>query len=511
MDHLTSRFRRTAKRDSPVSQNPSIPERQAARPSLIIETSPSSTRTTPPGSSYDAVLPQSPFRGFNQLHISRTTGQSPASAQSTVPNTMASLSPVNGTTIVSAAADKNRTAKEKCAANKTPQSHTPSEKPWLPPFLRVSDSTVLYRFQELIWLERLRTQRGAQDPSPYFRFARTLPPEAKALDRYVNIQPWANNRVHLAVPEGKLDYINASPIISPSPLRPSSRVPLKYIAMQGPKWNTVDHTWRMVAQLQSPVVIVMLTDTHEGQMEKCFPYFPITPQDDSIEVGETDEFEDGFRGRVDCISMEERQDGAVQMRKLNLHIDNGGEMTVWHLLYRKWPDFGVPKVEDYDSFYELMNISRELNTRASNPRIIHCSAGVGRTGTFIALETLLREVDDGAMDYLNPQMDGNNDDLVFRTVNALREQRRTMVQADSQYAFIYKVLRRRWMARHGLLEDATENERAYKRKYNRPPMGQPTVGQPRKTRRVQPRPQFVDNYSSDDSTQGGAPLGQMGN
>ncbi|KAJ8106387.1 hypothetical protein ONZ43_g7082 [Nemania bipapillata] len=363
---------------------------------------------------------------------------------------MSNLSPID------ASADRPKTPPRK------------AKKPQLPGFLKSSHHFPFFpdidsRFQELIWLERMRSQQCLQNPSPDFRFARALSPETRVLDRYANIQPWSNNRVRLPVPEGKLDYINASPIVSPSPLRPNTRPNFNYIAMQGPKSNTVEHTWRMIAQLKSPVVIVMLTDTHEGYMEKCYPYFPRESQTEGIEVGETDEFEDGFRARVQCVSLEERQDGAIQMRKLNLHVDGRGDMIVWHLLYRRWPDFGVPKVEDYESFFELMKLSRELNSSTANPRVIHCSAGVGRTGTFIALETLMREIDEGAMDHLDPERNDNDNDLVFRTVNHLREQRRTMVQADSQYVFIYKVLRRHWLERHGLLDDVTEMERASKR------------------------------------------------
>ncbi|KAI1743876.1 hypothetical protein F4680DRAFT_444572 [Xylaria scruposa] len=492
MDHLTSRFRRS-RRGSPVAStfpdsspaSPTLADAKSALPSLSITTTPA---TTPPGSSHTShsLLPKSPLRSFNHFRAVHKRARSPASLQTNVPSIMTNFSPVD---------------------SPTDQPQTPSEKArkQMPLFLKLSDANIESKFHELVWLERMRSQQGIQNPSPNFQFARVLSPETKILDRYANIQPWANNRVHLPVPEGKLDYINASPIVSPSPLRPNTRPSFNYIAMQGPKSNTVEHTWRMVAQLESPVVIVMLTDTHDGYMEKCYPYFPRDAHAEGIDVGETDEFEDGFRARVTCISTEERQDGAIQMRKLNLHVDGRSDITVWHLLYRRWPDFGVPKVEDYDSFFELMKLSRELNTNPTNPRIIHCSAGVGRTGTFITLETLMREIEEGAMDYLDPDENESNEDLVFKTVNRLREQRRTMVQADSQYAFIYKVLRRQWLERHGLLDDAAENERASKRNHTTP-LVKTTFGQVRRSRRVRPPPQPIDNDSSDDSSPGGAPL-----
>ncbi|KAF2966353.1 hypothetical protein GQX73_g7241 [Xylaria multiplex] len=457
MDHLTSRFRRN-KRDSPTtptSQDPSAvfpttadtKDTKPPLPSLSITTTP---LTTPPGSSNGShsLLPKSPLRSLNHFRTAHKRARSPALARINIPSIMSSLSPVDTPT------DEGMTPTEKAEKAKKPQ---------LPPFLKLSDTCIESRFHELTWRERWRSQQGLQNPSPNFQFARVLSPETKILDRYTNIQPWANNRVRLPVPEGKLDYINASPIASPSPLRPDTLPCFNYIAMQGPKVNTVEHTWRMVAQLKSPVVIVMLTDIYENYMEKCYPYFPgSVTQIQEIEVGETDEFGDGFRARVECVSQEERQDGAIQMRKMNLHVDGRGDITVWHLMYRRWPDFGVPKVEDYESFFELMKLSRELNSSTNNPRIIHCSAGVGRTGTFIALETLMREVDEGAMDDLDPTLNEEEHDLVFKTVNLLREQRRTMVQAESQYGLIYKVLRRQWLERHGL-DDTTENERASKR------------------------------------------------
>ncbi|RWA03039.1 hypothetical protein EKO27_g12067 [Xylaria grammica] len=429
MDHLTSRFRRN-KRESPTTPttqdpwpaSPTTADTKPALPSLSITTTP---LTTPPGSSNGShsLLPRSPLRSFNQFRAAHKRARSPAPAHINISGIMSSLSPVE---------------------TPTEELMTPTErakKPQIPPFLKLSEAKSLH---------------------PDFRFARVLSPETKVLDRYANIQPWANNRVRLPVPEGKLDYINASPIASPSPLRPDTLPCLNYIAMQGPKGNTVEHTWRMVSQLKSPAVIVMLTDICENYMEKCYPYFPGI-QAQEIEIGQTDEFGDGFHARVECVSQEEKQDGAIQMRKLNLHVDGRGDITVWHLLYRRWPDFGVPRVEDYSSFFELMKLSRDLNSSTDNPRIIHCSAGVGRTGTFIALETLLREIDEGAMDDVDAELSDDDDDLVFRTVNLLREQRRTMVQADSQYNFIYTVLRRRWLERHGLLDDATEHERAPKR------------------------------------------------
>lgn len=278
----------------------------------------------------------------------------------------------------------------------------------------------------------------------------------------MNIQPWANNRVKLQVPEGQLDYINASPIVV-NPLDPQARSPHRYIAMQGPKFGTMEHVWRMVLQqLQSPAVIVMLTETHEAGAEKCYQYFPRTV-DDEWELGEHDEFGDGFRATITCTELNEHADGAIEARKLVIRVPDQKDMTVWHLLYRKWPDFGVPVFEDVDSFFELMRLSREKNTNEENPRIVHCSAGVGRSGTFIALEHLMRELDSGDLDRFstaNATNEAEQEDIIYQTVDQLREQRRQMVQAESQYAFIYQVIRKLWLEKHGLTEEDFEEPAA---------------------------------------------------
>lgn len=500
------------------------------------------------------------------------------------------------------------------------------------------------KFCELTWRERNRLMQSITNPSPDFRWARVTGPHLKVLDRYMNVQPWHNNRIKLQVPEGHLDYINASPIeLPPSPCpadgRPgAAREPDRYIAMQGPKQASTDHVWRMVAeQLESPAVIVMLTETHEGHMEKCFPYFPRSADDPPLEVNKHDEFGDGFRATVRCEGLEETPAGdAIELRKLVMRIHSRPrqpatdptasptpstpssssdsedtkmtsptltrntpplptphththtttlppsssrspspssstspsqsphpphtppphpssspptseqypptEKTIYHFLYKKWPDFGVPLLSDLDSFFTLMRLSREKNKSPANPRIIHCSAGVGRSGTFVALEHLMRELEAGVLEDYDERvvareavvlggsgeegegeggslvagggmgggdavggggivgeggsaaaagggggagagwgasgagwgdgsrtpggsegcdspvlrLQGQGEDLVFETVDSLREQRRTMVQAESQYLFIYQVLRKLWLDKYG--EGAGEGE-----------------------------------------------------
>ncbi|KAH8757886.1 protein-tyrosine phosphatase-like protein [Diaporthe sp. PMI_573] len=418
-------------------------------------------------------------------------------------------------------------------------------KPEMPFFLSLSHEEVVATFHEIVWMERNRTMQSITHHSADVKWAQVTGDHLKKLDRYINIQPWENNRVRLRVPPGKVDYVNASPITLTftTPHQASEQqkrepggnegtvgedfsradAPANYIAMQGPKQTTMDHVWRMVVeQLESPAVIVMLTETHEANMEKCYPYFPKSPDEAPMEVNERDEFGDAFRARVHCEAIEQTEAGdAIELRKLVIRVlrdpehesgertDDGSlstkvgaspnakfplefeERIVWHFLYKKWPDFGVPALEDLDSFFTLMRLSREKNATFRNPRIVHCSAGVGRSGTFIALEHLMRELDAGVLEQwdspshfrhkgtiacnsatiqggraIHNQRKANDsegkmalgedgitptaeaDDLIFNTVNELREQRRSMVQAEPQFFFIYDVMRKLWMDKY---------------------------------------------------------------
>ncbi|KAL8404548.1 hypothetical protein RB594_009413 [Gaeumannomyces avenae] len=564
---------------------------------LHLRTSTKRARSSPP-----AALPQSPTSSsahpglFINTDLSGIDQHQNASPLSTVQHAVSAIVPKRQDF-----PRPQRSRSQSQARKRQPGSS--ARGPQIPSFLTLSPQEIENKFQDLTWLERERMLQSAQNPAPTFQFAR-VPSQAhvKRLDRYINVQPWQNNRVRLQVPPGKPDYINASPIcLSATTGGPFEQGgsdvedhPSRYIAMQGPKKNSVEHVWRMVfEQLRSPAVIVMLTETHEGPAEKCYPYFPRSPDSPPIEIGASDEFADGFRASVRCECIEPTCAGdAIELRKLvirvhrqagvptagtpatplrkqrhNLSNGEGGsrerdveseatspiettqeddddvmimsplkpdppagrsifpglkkrrdrsqtgqgssrsssrasartgddctpaestdreengieeedeseaaeveERVVHHFLYKKWPDFGVPALEDLDSFFTLMRLSREKNADPENPRIVHCSAGVGRSGTFIALEHLMRELDSGVLEDWDDQEEdrtyagdggAGDGDLIFHTVNQLREQRRNMVQAEGQFLFIYQVLRKLWQDKYDVPEE--EQEPAAKR------------------------------------------------
>lgn len=197
-------------------------------------------------------------------------------------------------------------------------------------------------------------------------------------------------------------------------------------------------------ETSSPAVIVMLTQTHESGREKCYQYYPQSPSNPDLRVNEHDEFEDGLIHDVKLVSLENNEEARAEVRELDMIRDDEGEpKKVWHFLFGGWPDFLVPEGAEREALLKLIDLSREKNAdNSTNPRIVHCSAGVGRSGTFIALDWLLQELGEGSLDELP-----DDQDPVFDIVSKLRQQRMMMVQGEPQYSFIYDVTRERWRER----------------------------------------------------------------
>ena len=351
----------------------------------------------------------------------------------------------------------------------------------IPAFLRQSQNSVRAKFNDLAWKEKLRILQGRNDPSS--QWVQDKRPRILKRNRYGNIQTWDKSRIHLNVAKGESDYINASPIL----LRNSPKgVEMEFIATQGPIQSTMSHFWHMIWQQTSETaVIVMLTQTHDGTTEKCFQYFPLSVEAGSIRVGSLDREtyapKENVRnmnaGSFKTDSLETREnspEGSVTL--LEYHVDEelrteirnlclrfGAETkNVWHLLFLGWPDFAVPEHGDRVALLKLLKLSAEKNTSPSSPRIIHSSAGVGRTGTFIALDYLLTQVKSDAI--LNVKFD---EDRIYDVVDRLREQRMLMVQMEGQYQFLYDIVREQLLERYpNLLEQRSLDPLSQSRKEN---------------------------------------------
>ncbi|KAI9738226.1 MAG: hypothetical protein M1834_008724 [Cirrosporium novae-zelandiae] len=304
---------------------------------------------------------------------------------------------------------------------------------FMPTFLQLSQNQIHAKYEDLEWRQRARLLEGLISDDPLSQWAQENSDEVKERNRYRDVQAWANCRIHLQVPDGHCDYINASPILLSSQ---SGKTESRFIATQGPKESHFSHLWRMVWHETAGVaVIVMLTQTEESGREKCFQYFPMDEEQDTLEVNGHDEFGDGIIFTIKLLESEYNEAARSTIRKISLTV---GDETreIWHFLFCGWPDFGVPENEDRIALLELIRLSAKRNTNPENPRIIHCSAGVGRSGTFIALDYLLDELRAGSI----AKTEGEADPI-FDTVDALREQRMMMVQSEPQYQFIYDVLK----------------------------------------------------------------------
>lgn len=159
-------------------------------------------------------------------------------------------------------------------------------------------------------------------------------------------------------------------------------------------------------------------------------------EDDPFEHNEEyEQANDNIMGEVTLLESSFDQYSRSEVRKLRLTLANESKI-VWHFLFAGWADYSKPEGEDREALLHLIELSAS-KCPSDNPRIVHCSAGVGRTGTFIALDHLLRELDSGQLlKVTDPQTDP-----VFETVNRMREQRMMMVYNEMQLQFIYEVLR----------------------------------------------------------------------
>ncbi|XP_055966665.1 receptor-type tyrosine-protein phosphatase C isoform X2 [Sorex fumeus] len=229
-------------------------------------------------------------------------------------------------------------------------------------------------------------------------------------NRYVDILPYDYNRVELSDINGDAGstYINASYI-------DGFKEPRKYIAAQGPRDETVDDFWRMIWE-QKATVIVMVTRCEEGNRNKCAEYWP------SMEEG-TRNYGDVV---VKVLNCKRCPDYIIQ--KMNItnkkEKTNGREVT--HIQFTSWPDHGVP-----DDPHLLLKLRRRVNAFSnffSGPIVVHCSAGVGRTGTYIGIDAMLEK------------LEAENEVDVYGYVVKLRQQRCLMVQVEAQYILIHQAL-----------------------------------------------------------------------
>ncbi|KAL3879814.1 hypothetical protein ACJMK2_032096 [Sinanodonta woodiana] len=231
-----------------------------------------------------------------------------------------------------------------------------------------------------------------------------LSPENRKRNRYKHLYAYDVNRVVLEpLAKDDSDYINASFVDG------FSR-PKMYIASQGTTKDNINDFWRMLWQYGVDK-IVMLTGLVEGGKHKCELYWP-------EEEGQSLPF-----GSVTVKLLDKDSYADYEIRTLEMSV-NKQSTQLTHFHYTAWPDKGVP--ETASSIIQFWNKVNAIPTKQAI--VVHCSAGIGRTGTYIAL------------DYLVSQ--GKVEGLVnvSACVSNLRRQRVNMVQTKEQYCFLHETL-----------------------------------------------------------------------
>ncbi|XP_064786415.1 receptor-type tyrosine-protein phosphatase eta isoform X2 [Oncorhynchus masou masou] len=227
--------------------------------------------------------------------------------------------------------------------------------------------------------------------------------ENKSKNRYNNVLPYDSSRVKLSIHGSPFDdYINSNYI-------PGYNSRKEFIAAQGPLPGTVNEFWRMIWE-KNVQTLVMLTRCNEQGRVKCEEYYP----------SETKHFENITVTTTSEIPLEDWTIRDFDVK----NVKTVETRSVRHFHFTAWPDHGVPETTELlINFRHLVREHMDQYSRHS-PTVVHCSAGVGRTGTFIAIDRLIFQIERESM------VD------VYGTIHDLRMHRPLMVQTEEQYVFL---------------------------------------------------------------------------
>ncbi|XP_076826742.1 tyrosine-protein phosphatase non-receptor type 6 [Brachyhypopomus gauderio] len=265
-------------------------------------------------------------------------------------------------------------------------------------------------------------------------------PENKSKNRYKNILPFDETRVSLQGGDPfrvGSDYINANYVKNKLCEIGPQKV---YIACQGCLATTVNDFWQMVWQEESHVIVMTTREVEKGR-NKCVPYWP--------DPGASKEF-----GRYMVMSHNERDASDYKVRALEIiPVDKSApSREIWQYQYLSWPDHGVPaEPGGVLSFLTQVN-NKQQEFPHAGPMVIHCSAGIGRTGTIVVIDMLIETINIKGVDC---------DIDIQKCIQMVREQRSGMVQTEAQYRFIYLAVKQHIESERAKSKASMETETEY--------------------------------------------------
>ncbi|XP_027505127.1 receptor-type tyrosine-protein phosphatase F isoform X18 [Corapipo altera] len=264
-------------------------------------------------------------------------------------------------------------------------------------------------------IDRLKANDGLKfsqeyesiDPGQQFTWENSNLEVNKPKNRYANVIAYDHSRVILTSIDGVpgSDYINANYI-------DGYRKQNAYIATQGPLPETLSDFWRMVWE-QRTATIVMMTRLEEKSRVKCDQYWPSRGTE--------------TYGMIQVTLLDTVELATYTVRTFALYKNGSSEKReLRQFQFMAWPDHGVPEYPT--PILAFLRRVKACNPPDAGPMVVHCSAGVGRTGCFIVIDAMLE------------RMKHENTVDIYGHVTCMRSQRNYMVQTEDQYIFIHEAL-----------------------------------------------------------------------
>ncbi|XP_061221095.1 receptor-type tyrosine-protein phosphatase delta isoform X29 [Neopsephotus bourkii] len=331
------------------------------------------------------------------VELRRLNFQTPALSSNSVPyaSLIGSVSSLSSQTTTQSLYDNNSLPR---FARKGMASHPPI------PILELADHIERLKANDNL---KFSQEYESIDPGQQFTWEHSNLEVNKPKNRYANVIAYDHSRVLLSSIEGipGSDYINANYI-------DGYRKQNAYIATQGALPETFGDFWRMMWE-QRGATVVMMTKLEERSRVKCDQYWPSRGTE--------------TYGLIQVTLLDTVELATYCVRTFALYKNGSSEKReVRQFQFTAWPDHGVP--EHPTPFLAFLRRVKTCNPPDAGPMVVHCSAGVGRTGCFIVIDAMLERIKhEKTVD-------------IYGHVTLMRAQRNYMVQTEDQYIFIHDAL-----------------------------------------------------------------------